>query len=195
MPYLDQIVDKINLELSNNLNIPLLNAKFNGLSTVVSVIDDQVSKFPAIVDIYGNGESVFIDDKKNLCSYHRVIGKTITNFENNFGDGNLIKLMSVQMLMCVWAKKSKLKKTNDQIEDLILSSIVTQLEPSFLSNYTGLKNVTINVTTINSDSYNIWNTEFENYKFNLKSDQHLFTVNYTVDIIYRQDCLSICVNC
>jgi len=195
MPYLDQIVDKINLELVNSLNVPTLNGKFNGLSTVVNVLDQEVAKFPAIVDIYGNGESVFIDDKKNICTYHRVISKTISNYENNFGDGNDIKQMNVQMILCVWAKKSKLKKTNDQIEDMFLSGIKTQLETDFLKNYTGLNSVNININAINSDSLIVWNQEFENYKFNLKSDQHLFTVNYTVEIIYRQDCLSICINC
>lgn len=195
MPYLDQIIDKINLELENNLNVGVLNGKFNGLSTVVNVIDDVVAKYPAIVDIYGNGESVFIDDKKNICTYHRTISKNISNYENNFGDGNDTKIMTVQMLLCVWAKKSKLKKTNDQIEDMFISGIKSQLETSFIKNYSGLNNVQININSINSDSLEVWNQEFNNYKFNLKSDQHLFTVNYTVEIIYSQNCLSICTNC
>lgn len=195
MPYLNQIVDKINTDLSvNTLTDATIIKNMMGIASVVLVNDGEVSRFPAIMPEKGNGQFV-LDDRKNLTVYHRCLSKTIVNDERNFGDGNDNKVKTCSMIMVVFAKKSQLKRSKDEIEDLIINGMPTELSRTWMTDYSGLNAVNIAANEINSDSIALWNQEFNGYKYQLKPDQVLFAVQYTVEIKYKQSCVSACSTC
>lgn len=195
MPYLKEIVQEINQQLEVNIINDKLIPLFSGICTLVPVMDEQIGRFPTFMNVDGNAEFNAIDDRKNFCVYHKVNSKTISKYESNFGDGNDTKIMVVDMSLICFAKKSQLRLTSDEIEDLILATLPTELNYTWLSNYPGLSFVTIAANSIVSDAYEVWNAEFDNYKFMIRNDQALFKLHYQIELIYRQSCLTTCQTC
>ena len=195
MPYLKEIVTEINRQFQVNIVNDKLIPQYTGICTVVPVLDEELSRFPTFMNEDGNAEFNAIDDRKNFCVYHKVNSKNINTYESNFGDGNDTKRMVVDMSLICFAKKSQLRLTSDEIEDLILATLPTELNYIWVSQYTGLSFVSIAATTIISDAYEVWNSEFDNYKFMIRNDQALFKLNYQIELIYRQSCLQTCQTC
>ena len=118
MPYLKEIVAEINRQLQVNIVNDKIIPLYNGICTVVPVLDEELSRFPTFMNDDGNAEFNAIDDRKNFCVYHKVNSKTINTYESNFGDGNDTKRMVVDMSLICFAKKSQLRISSDEIEDL-----------------------------------------------------------------------------
>lgn len=195
MPYLDQIVAKINTDLkANSLGDAKILSNLKGICTVMVVNDGEVSRFPSLVEDTGQG-TFPLDDRYNLTVYHRCLSKSIVSDECNYGNGNDNKIMTCNMVAVCFAKKGQLQRSKDEIEDLIVGGLPTELDSTFKADYDGLNGVNIAATEINTDHLAVWNQEFNNYKYQLKTDQTLFAVNYTVEIKYKQSCLSVCSTC
>lgn len=197
MPYLKEVVDQINTELSNEAFsfapfIPL----FNGISELIPTTEGgDAASFPAMYDADGLGEFTSIDDRYNLVAYHRCLGRSYANEGVNFGDFNDNYVETNQMLLCIWAKKNDLRMTKETIQDKIVLSLPTDLSAQFKYDYAGINAVYIAANDINSDSRSVWAQEFAGYDYQLSTSDVLFTLTYSVEIKYRKSCISDCQEC
>ena len=197
MPYLNEIVDQINLELKEGVfsYSPFITL-FNGVSELIPTTEGtDTASMPLLLNDDGEGTFSGIDDRYNLVVYHRCLGRTFGNEETNFGDFNDNYIETNNMIMVVWAKRDDLRLSKEAIQDKVIIGLPTDLSAQFKYDYAGVNAVYIAANEINTDAKSIWSQEFDGYDYQLGTSQVLFTVTYTVEVKYRKSCISDCKEC
>ncbi|RNC66475.1 hypothetical protein [Proteiniphilum sp. X52] len=157
------------LQINNALNLGLqlegiTNISANEIAEVAIVNQKGSQKsFPALFDVNGEGKYPFLDDKFDLGFYHRVnVNRYLPNYRN-FGR-NKDRIVESDMMLVVWGFSKPLQLSKYQVEEIVRKAFPDEallLASSF-------------------DSLQIFNREFKGYKFNIRPEEFVFSIQYKV---------------
>lgn len=187
MPFLSQIVCKINNTLSTT---SLTAGLIDGIAYQVTRKTDAGDQlFPAIFDGGLVEKYIGIDDSNSTIVYHRQIRNT---YRKNQQIPNRYT-QTTQMLMVVYGNKNLLQvQTPDALESLIIKSFPTRFEPEQLTGLEGLDDVNVSVVGSEMNPATVFAGEYRNVPYRLSPDEIYFSISYTLDIQFDNNCLEEC---
>lgn len=193
MPYLNEIIGRFNSELKAN---SLTDARFAGglfggiAYQVTRETTDGDQIFPAL---FNNGEVeryIGVDDTFPLIVYHRVLNNSYSQ-DTKYTD---TYVSTTNMVMVVYAKRSKVNLTPDQVEAMIVGGF-----PQFIKTGTleamgldGMMNVQFIPGTTTLNPLEVFAGEYKNVAYRLGADEVLFSIRYTILTTFNKDCLTNC---
>jgi hypothetical protein len=198
MPFLKEIVDYVNATLkAGTLSSSDFKIQQFGIAQLVPVVDENQRSLPLLVSNYGDGTFVGIDPRFTMTTYHRCITKSYQsiNTDLQFGDGNTQMTETNTMRMIVYADRSELKRTPEQIADIIVNGMPTILPNTFLTGKTGLSQVIILPVTVEMSSTTVWGNEFIGYDYGVSPQTCLISIEYTAIVNYDSTCIESCITC
>jgi len=196
MPKLKEIITYIN----SSLQTSLANEKFqggewyNGIAELVPSIDSDVrTTYPAIIDNYGEGTSVVIDDTLPIQVYHRLISTEYqTTTADLFGDaGNNIQ-ETAEMFMIVISDRNKIQMHGTDLIAYMLINIPQYIPSSVLSTL-NLYDVNINIESVNTNMEEVFKQEYNLDEYGLKTNSIFYSVKYKIITSFNKLCFPICV--
>lgn len=166
-----EVISLINDSVSTGLNMDgIENVISYGICDVAIVNRKNTQKsFPAIFDVNGEGVYPFLDDRYLVGWYHRVVGNRYLRELKDFGRIRS-RIVESEMMMVVWGFSKELQKSKYEVEEIIRRSFH--------------EDVVLSQTTF--DSLQIFNREFKGYKFNIRPEEFVFSIQYKVR--YRERC-------
>lgn len=129
---------------------------------IVNMKGSQKS-FPALFDVNGEGKYPFLDDAFDLGFYHRVNSNRYLPNYQNFGR-NKDRYVESDMMLIVWGFSKVLQLSKYLIEETIRKYFP---EEALLMQST-------------FDSLQIFQREFKGYKFNIRPEEFVFSIQYKV---------------
>lgn len=168
-----EAVTQINNALKLGLQLEgITKVSVNEIADVAIVNQRNLQKaFPALFDVNGEGEYPFLDDKFHLGFYHRVNGNRYLPDNRNFGRDR-DRIVESDMMLIVWGFSNLLQSSKYQIEEIIRKSFPNKallMQSTF-------------------DSLQIFNREFKGYKFNIRPEEFVFSIQYKVRYAEKKKC-------
>lgn len=197
MPFLKEIVDYINTTLKDGaLSTSSFKVAQHGIAQLVPVNDeDAQNSLPLLVSHYGSGEFVGIDQRYSIITYHRCLEKTYTNSTENFGRGNADKIENNRMRLVVYADRAALKRTPEQIADIIVAGLPGVLPRTFYTNKTGLNGAEVIPVLTEMDALTVWGNEYQGYPYKMPMESCLIAIEYTAQVRFNASCIEDCITC
>lgn len=192
MPYVKQIVDLINLGLTENLKTKgFTKGRFEGIAELLQREEDNGKvTIPAIVDNNGHCEWVGVDDNMPFRLYHRIL--TLTNEDDGQMGDNIICQETANMMMVIYGNRKAFQVRPEQISSMINAYFLKTITTAQKTSY-NLLTVDIQVSTTNLDSVSVFNQEFSgDVKFNLAPERFLIAIPYTIKSTYEKSCFEVC---
>jgi hypothetical protein len=186
--YIDKLVDYINSHLKLRLGAKASNSKFYGVSKLV-IKDNDGDKTIVLYDNAGN-DQLIIDDTNSLFVYHRFLGWSLATNEqnqvNSFGDGASTKNAFANMVMAVYASRSTINLTDQELTASIVFNFPDIVPRSLTSELTGLTQAMISPVSTNNNNADV------SEGLAVEKEDIFFTVNYRIAIIGDTACLADC---
>lgn len=197
MQYIKQIVNAINNSIKANLtDNRFQNAEYYGIAvSAVHSVDGQTRLAPLVADNYDNEVWVGVDDTLPLRLYHKTNSITYSDEPaKGYGDdGNMVKKEVAQMSMIVYATRSMVRLTPEELEGAILSGL-----PSSLTNATieplKLRSCIIRPVSSALDPVSVYLNEYRTPQYELSPNALFIRVNYNIESTYKTSCFELC-NC
>ncbi len=191
MPQLREIVSVINTSLQggNFATRKFQDGKWYNIAEFITREEqDKVTKFPVIIDDFGECTEVVPNDTYPIQFYHRILGILPTDDPIvDFGNfGNSITEVDEMVLIVIGDRK----KTNVTREN-IASAIWAQF-PREITTVANLQSCLIEPLEINNDRESVWNGEFDNVDFELEPQQYIISLRYRITAIYSKNCFTLC---
>lgn len=198
MPFLETIVSLINSGLQktvlsdkrfatgdyNGIAIPVYREKPGASATIRQTL-------PCVYIAGQDPKYVGIDDTYPIIIYHRLLRNNTQPWDKQFGDGNKFLKAKATMIMIVYADRSRIGISQDDLESLILSGMVDEI-PKTQYQSMGVTSLLVTHQETSFNAQAVFAQEYQNADFFLKPESILFQITYIVDSQYRKDCLPIC---
>ncbi|HET6255867.1 MAG TPA: hypothetical protein VFE32_17450 [Puia sp.] len=198
MPFLDHIVGLINqgLQRGTLTDKRFASGEFNGIA--MNVMRDKVTgggkqSIPTVWISDGEAKYIGIDDTAPLIIYHKV-QRSVTVPEpasKQFGDGQHRIKNSAILYMIVYADRSRIRLSADELEAVIISGFIDEI-PKMEYPSEGFSSLIVSLSDTNFNSGAVFAQEYPGADNFLKPESILFQINYKVESSYRKDCLAIC---
>lgn len=191
MPQLREIVDEINIALKggNFATRKFQDGKWYNIAEFLTreEKDEKITKFPAIIDEFGECIDVNPNDTYPIQFYHRILGILPTDVQlDDFGNnGNQITEVDEMVLVIVGDRKKTLAYREN-----VASAVWAQF-PRELT-IPNLQSCLIEPLEINNDRESVWYSEFENVEFALEPQQYMIALKYRITAIYSKNCFTLC---
>lgn len=187
------IVDSINTTIKSNLNQERFQkGVYYGLSKSVLIKDENSEGNNRLIPmIYVNGEKrVSVDDSFPLNLYHRCISlsQVIAPIQVQFGDGYDTIVETAIMAAIVFGDSEIINLCQED-----LASIITSAFPSTMT-ISDISKVIVRTTTVNNDSFSVYNQEYKSTEYPLNPEDYYFSINYTVETTFDKSCVDKCCN-
>jgi hypothetical protein len=199
MPYLKEIVDAINTSLSSgNLSGNALKVKYYGIcqTAYVNNNDGSQDELPQFIAQSGQGTFTGFNDNYNLTLYHRNTGLLYEDMpeEEQFGDEVDNKIETAEMRCVVFADRSKIKMTHEQLALLISAGMKDGI--TTLPAQDGLFGVDFILKSITTDPLAVYNEEYKtSVPLPVKPEHLYFAINYEIKTSYSEACYPTCLIC
>lgn len=188
MKYLDYITGVMNEAILDGL--PCENAQILGVASLVRTTKGgkQVT-WPATYTGKGEQEFAGIDDKYDVCSYHRALNMSVGAATGaTYGDVKTNVRLQHRMSLVIYAHRDKLKMSADQLALMLhfwLPESLTKDErpQDFYS-------VNINVSDVVLNEEAVFNEEFKNVDFFLGPEHVLLKCNYVIESVLNKRCFN-----
>ena len=167
----------------------LLSFKTNGL-TRLEHRGAQV--YPVIYSGGGDAEHVNFDFYISQC-YHRQTGETeITDEESDAQGCGVDRTETYPMRLVLYFPNNVLNHDDAYSAYRMSNNVKNSLPDSFsdIAHTYGLYHIGLEINSINLDSFEVWNQEFQNVEFKVPSDYNLISINYTLTLHGEKDCFS-----
>ncbi len=155
--------------------------------------DDVIETFIGESDVNGNVTPYFIDDTKTFILYHVVNGVQPAfpvDSDDGFGDGrDVIEVYDMRLVF--WGDRKRLQLTREDILTGIVSGFPQQMIRSELSGW-GVSGVTLEMGNTNIDKNAVYRNEYSGTQLRIKPQHIMLSMEYTVEITYRQGCITLC---
>ncbi len=195
MPYVSEIVDKINAKLlAESFNDKRYTVKLNGLSMPLQRANETV---PAVVSQDGVGEFSGFDDRFNVVLYHRCLSTQQVDNPNQFGDSNSLGREQVRCRLIVYAHRASTKENEQSLAFRIARGLSSQFNRSDYSSLSGVMGIVVDAGSSNFDSVNVFTSEYKMpvTAYPVTPDRIYFAMEYIVTIDYNVNCISSCSPC
>lgn len=167
----------------------LLTFKTNGITRLEH--KDGVS-YPVIYSGGGDSEHINFDFFQEQC-YHRLIGEIdITDEDSETSGCGVDRTETYPMRLVVYFPNKTLGHDDAYSAYRMSNNIKNTLPHSFqtIANQYGLYDIHLEINSINLDSFDVWNNEFENVDFKVPSNYNLISIDYTLKLNGEKDCFS-----
>jgi len=196
MPKLSSIATILNTALKADVfsTFRFQSAKYYDIvSLIKEVINDVQTTKPCTIDNDGECTPVIVDDNYPMQIYHRIMSLNYEQVaEDNYGDPvNFIK-ENASMSLVLIADRGRLQM---EAEDL-LSLIAVNLKPTLTTvQLAALSLISCNIYANGEaviDSEIVYNREYNTQEFLLKPNLDMYSLSYTIEMVYGKNCLSAC---
>jgi hypothetical protein len=196
MPRLNGIISVINSEISSALNIEKFQGGvlYNQIAELVPEIDRDSTRTtkPAIIDHYGEGTSVIIDDTLPFQIYHRLL--SINNVSipgDNFGDAGQTIEETANMVMIVISDRGKiLMQGYDFLAGICVN--MPQALSSAQNATLDLLSCIIEIEGTNTNIEEVYNQEYSVSNYGLKPNSIMYSVSYKIITTFSKECFPLC---
>ena len=182
---IEQLIELINESIKKDAIVNKYDANFYGLTELVPIENENVVLFqPTVINEFGEGIKMSLDNTVAFQIYHRLNDKTPIYKSQQYGDTNKEITDNYGLSMFVIGNRIKLKQDNSKLSQFVTGAIPDQFK---------LENKSIALLTQSRTDYNsnqIINTEFQNYTG--MPDLFMFRVDYNIRHTYRRKCLDVC---
>ena len=195
MPFLDKSIQLIN----DALTVALLSEKrFSGgaiyglaKSSLIRDGDGSSRKFPYVINKNGEPESVSIDDTYPVIIYHRrAADSSISSSRASYGDDVQLTVQQ-PMSMVIFGKGSALRISDEQMETFATLAMPSEITSSALTG-SHIDKITTLPTGSRMDSVAVFSEEYQGLEYPLDLTDFLIKINYSLVMILRRECVSIC---
>lgn len=182
---IEQLINLINESIKRTALVNSYDASFYGLTELVPTNENDTIIFqPTVVNEFGEGIKMSLDNTIGFQVYHRLNDKTPIYKTQQYGESNKEVTDNYGLSMFVIGNRIKLKQDNSQLSQFVTGAVPDQFK---------LLNKSIALLTQGRTDYNsnqIINTEFSNYTG--MPDLFMFRVDYNIRHTYRRKCLDVC---
>lgn len=173
---LDNTIEAINNAIVDRLSDIGVSYSLFGLCSPVitkSFDDEDGRTIPALVDITGEGDYPFIDDRVPFGAYHRLSSKNYATVKG-YGGGN--KDVEVcDLYMVCWGSSALLNMRAEEVERTILIPSIPAAAKLVQTNF---------------DPASVFATEFKGVPFNVPSNLFLFSLRYRIQYVFERNCIN-----
>lgn len=198
MPYLAEIVDLLNQELTDRMTD---GARFilqlNGITELQPRNEEDQTTIPVLVNTRDWSTFSGIDDRFSVQVYHRIIDIKQVESPLSYGDGATNGREEATVRMVCFCDKQRTGLNQYDLAFTIRSSINKQYNTSALTALNGLLGVTVEATSDNLDGVSIWQDEYglQPQDYPVRMHQCLFSIDYTITSDYNKSCITSCLEC
>jgi hypothetical protein len=195
MPYITEIVDKINTKLNQiSFNSPQFNTNLQGLC---NLLPRQTETIPAIVTLSGSAEFSGFDERYNVVVYHRCLSTEQIDNPNQFGDANTLGREQAKMRLIVFANRRSIQENEQSLAFRIARGVSSQFNRSDISSLLGVKGIIVDAGLSNFDGVNVFTSEYKMpiTSYPVQPEQIYFAMDYVLTIDYDINCISSCSPC
>lgn len=188
---LKEIVESINTTVQTTLKQPRFQSgRFYGLAKLVAIKQENEAYSAVIYENSGKEIDVTVDDNFPFQIYHRClsISQVVAPANNQWGDGNNTIIETANMVAVVFAKSKIVELCQED-----LASIITASFPSVIQ-ITNINNTKVTTTSVNNDSFSVFNQEYKSTDYLLKPEDYYFSIGYTVETTFDKSCVDKCCN-
>lgn len=185
------------------------------ITSVVDIINEQLSGFHAEEKIYGIAESILriqgteevrmpgvvgangeityvgIDDIYSLIIYHKINSISVTQLTSGVGDnfGDVKNTASISAF--VYWDMAKIKEAPDKMLMIIQSTM-----PLLIRGLKDIKTAAIRLTSANINSYQLYRQEYDYQNIKpLPENKKIIQINYNTEITFKPECFRHCPEC
>lgn len=199
MPFIDQIIDFINIELAKgSLNKEKLQpAKFHRLATITPRLKPgarnkkELELLPAIVLPGGQIEFVTAESNFALQCYHRLLSKQYSFVSKSYGNGHDIQMVAELMLVFI-TNSAITGRSKEALEPAVLFGMPQHLSPAALSEL-GIGKCLIRPVSSNLDQVAVFRQEYPQSTYFLNAQVGMFSIKYKFDLTFSQACVDACL--
>ena len=193
MPYLKAQIQLINSSLKKTAfaDARFQNGRYEAIvyDAVIQTGDNKRETIPVIMDDNYLPVDISIDDTYPIVVYHRVLTSSYTLLTGaQFGSGNPTVRQLNTVKMVVYGKYGALKLTREALEALIVTNFPDNINPPPFQ----LSQMLVQFTGSNYNSRQLWNEEYQGVDFRLSAEDIFFSINYTMQSIFKKGCFKIC---
>jgi hypothetical protein len=186
------VVSIINESIKQALDCKVQGGAVYGIAEQTIRQTDNIQQvFPTVYDNDGHGKDVTVDDTYPFIVYHRLLNKNYSYPQiKSFGNPKEYIQETAEYVCVVYAKRSYLKMTAEQVETLIKVSIPATLTNQQLQQLQ-LKSAVIQHNSSVLDTQTIFNNEYRGVESRLGSEEVFITLRYTIETVFKKDCLNL----
>jgi len=187
MPFITEIITKVNEAIKADVQIKDFKCKFLGLATLVDRSADETTA-PYVID-GGLNEQAIMDDNFDMVLYHRM---TDVSYQGRHGFGDYDdEAETATIRMVIWANPKSLHTTRENLLQVIAAKVPQRITP-FNDN---IHSINLNTRSLLIDSKALFNQEYSGVEYTL-DPEHLFAgIVYTIETDYNKRCLTMCEPC
>lgn len=198
MPYLDKIVDSINIGIMNNSIGFVPRAKVHAWGIAETILDTRQEsedkivsiRYPGLIDDDGEVKMIDVDDNYHVIIYHKVesIVNTIvakSGYGNSMGNYLETANMSVMFL----AFRDKVRKAAWWFEAAIKDQV--QETVKLECNNVFLQRSNIRIATSSFDKLGLLQREYSEVELNYPN-LIVFEIKYRVESTWKKGCFAAC---
>jgi hypothetical protein len=186
---MEELVNHINSHLQplvgNYANSLLLGLTYPILRQTRSGDTEINQIFPSVVSNSGECRDAVIDTTRPLMIYHKLIGITSQIMaRSGFGDakGDVLNVYNMQLV--VYFGRDHLPLSLEELYIQINHYIPEELDP--VNPY---KRISIKQAGLNANTMQVFQGEYKNVPYRLRSNDVLFTINYSIEAIINKSCI------
>lgn len=169
--------------------------KFYELADLVTEsLKDTIITRPCTVDNDGECTPIGIDDTYPFQVYHRIISlQNNPTTTDNYGDGSTWYKQTAQMVLVLVTDRGKIQMEAEDLVSLIVVNIPATIPQATLTSL-GLYSADIYASgEAIIDNEIVYNREFKNVEYLLKPNSVMYSIAYTIEVVFSKNCLLHCV--
>lgn len=181
------LVKLINENIKTKAFPSLYDAVYYGITEMMPYPLDNGFRFvPTIVDEFGDGVEMSIDNTISLQVYYRLTNKQTKLNKYQYGEANKELTDTYNLSMYVIGNRKKLRQNASEVSYKISSWIPDVFKENS-------KSVAfLNQTNVDFNAAGIINSEFSNTDYNGLPDMYMFRHDFNISHTYRRKCLDAC---
>ncbi len=168
--------------------------KLFGITKTIPYKEKTAGSFellPTELDLEGNGTKVIPDDNNPLQIYHKINSITTVPDKQQYGNANDKVIRTSQLSMIVWAQMDKIKMTETQLDQLLLSVFPNKLLKADLTRLQ-LTDAVINMASTDFNSMQIFAREYATKQYYFNPKHLFFEVKYSIECKLSKKCIKTC---
>lgn len=197
MPNAGNIADIINskLQSGNFSSRDFQNGKFTAIAEPIKTYskDGEESISPYIIDNRGEGEILVYEDVFPFVVFHLKDGFDYPNTpdDDNFGNAGQTVQEIANMRLIFVGSRNRMKVSTDNVMSAIAMDFPREFTQSQIQGLSITK-CTIEMGSINSNPYDIWQNIWTNKKYEFDTDIIIVSVPYKITSLYTKNCFKLC---
>lgn len=190
MPYVNQIVKYLNTQLQAEFTANKFSpSQFVGLAITVK---GENGTEPLLADDFDNEKYVGVDDIYSLQVYHKLTSTDHVKDPIQHGGKNNRLITTYQMQMIIAAKRDQIRMTGEELESIFIKGLESKIPNSEIQPL-HLSRVSIMPSGTDMNAFTVWRDEYQR-EFDLRPNQILFRMKYTIEMAYDKSCIESCCN-